>query len=88
MFAARLSDRVLVISGDFLDEHVTAIDTPEGVIVIDTLATLPATRAALPFIRESSDAPASAGWSSSRTTSARPTRTPTSWLGVLRRGSS
>ena len=57
MYTTRLSARVLIITGDFLDEHMTILDTGDGLVVIDTLATMPATRAALPHIRGFSDAP-------------------------------
>ncbi|HOB52576.1 MAG TPA: MBL fold metallo-hydrolase [Acidobacteriota bacterium] len=50
MHPARVSDRLLVITGDYLDEHMTVVATGDGLVVIDTLATLPATRAALPAI--------------------------------------
>ncbi len=48
MHATQIADRLLVITGDYLDEHMTVVATGDGLVVIDTLATLPATRAALP----------------------------------------
>jgi len=57
MDAARLSDRVLVVTGDYFQEHMTAVDTGDGLVVIDTLATMAATRAALPHLRAFSPAP-------------------------------
>ena len=46
MHTARLSDSVLVVTGDYAEEHLTVIATGDGLVVVDTLATLPATRAA------------------------------------------
>jgi|WetSurMetagenome_2_1015567.scaffolds.fasta_scaffold86091_2 cyclase len=57
MNTQRLSDRVLVITGDYFDEHMTVVATDDGLVVVDTLATLPATRAALPLLRDFSAAP-------------------------------
>jgi cyclase len=57
MHGTRLADDVLVISGRYVEEHLTAIATGDGLIVVDTLATLPATRAALPLIRAFSTEP-------------------------------
>ena len=57
MHATRLADNVLVIGGDFAEEHLTAVATGDGLVVVDTLATLPATRAALPLIRAFSPEP-------------------------------
>ena len=57
MDATRLSDRVLVVTGDYFQEHMTAIDTGDGLVVIDTLATVAATRAALAHVRAFSRAP-------------------------------
>jgi glyoxylase-like metal-dependent hydrolase (beta-lactamase superfamily II) len=54
---ARLSDSVLVVTGDYAEEHLTVIATGDGLVVVDTLATLPATRATLPLIRAFSDEP-------------------------------
>jgi cyclase len=48
---------VLAIGGDYAEEHLTVVATGDGLIVVDTLATLPATRAALPLIRTFSPEP-------------------------------
>jgi glyoxylase-like metal-dependent hydrolase (beta-lactamase superfamily II) len=50
MHTTLVSNRALVITGDYLDEHMTVVATGDGLVVIDTLATLPATRSALPAI--------------------------------------
>jgi glyoxylase-like metal-dependent hydrolase (beta-lactamase superfamily II) len=57
MYATRLSDRALVITGDYAEEHMTVLATGEGLIVVDTLGTLPATRAALPLVEQFSREP-------------------------------
>lgn len=50
MRTTRLSGSVLVVSGDYFEEHMTAVATGAGVVVIDTLATLAATRNAMEAI--------------------------------------
>lgn len=57
MHATRLSDSVLIVTGDFGQEHMTVVSTGDGLVIADTLATLPATRAALPLVREFSREP-------------------------------
>jgi cyclase len=57
MQATRLSDNVLAIGGDYVEEHLTVVASGDGLIVVDTLATLPATREALPLIRTFSAEP-------------------------------
>jgi len=57
MRSERLSEAVLVITGDYFDEHMTVVATGDGLVVIDTLATLPAGRAALPVIEAFSREP-------------------------------
>ncbi len=57
MQAIRLTDNVLTIGGDFAEEHLTVVATGDGLIVVDTLATLPATLAALPLVRAFSAEP-------------------------------
>ena len=57
MNTTRLSERVLLVTGDYCDEHMTVLATGDGLVVIDTLATLPACRAALSFVREFSRQP-------------------------------
>jgi glyoxylase-like metal-dependent hydrolase (beta-lactamase superfamily II) len=57
MYATRLSDRALAITGDYAEEHMTVLATGEGLIVVDTLGTLAATRAALPLVEQFSREP-------------------------------
>jgi len=57
MRATRLADNALAIGGGYAEEHLTVVATGDGLIVVDTLATLPATRAALPLIRAFSTEP-------------------------------
>ena len=57
MHATRLAANVLAIGGGYAEEHLTVVATGDGLIVVDTLATLPATRAALPLIRAFSTEP-------------------------------
>ena len=57
MHATRLSDSVLTVTGDFGQEHMTVVATGDGLVVVDTLATQPATRAALGALREFSSEP-------------------------------
>jgi hypothetical protein len=57
MHATRLSGPVLTVTGDYAQEHIAVVAAGDGLAVIDTLATLPATRAALPLVREFSGEP-------------------------------
>lgn len=57
MHTERLSNGVLLVTGDYFDEHMTVVATGDGLVVVDTLATLPATRDALPLLRAFSDDP-------------------------------
>jgi len=47
MHATQIADRLLAITDDYLDESMTVVATGDGLVVIDTLATGPASRAAL-----------------------------------------
>jgi cyclase len=55
--AAQVHDRVLVISGDCFEEHMTVVRTGRGLVVIDTLATASATRRALGQVAAFSNEP-------------------------------
>lgn len=55
--AELLSPRVLLVTGDCFDEHMTAVETGHGLFIVDTLANARATGAALKLIREFSAAP-------------------------------
>jgi cyclase len=55
--ATRISDRVLVVNGFYFEEHMTAVSTGAGLVIIDTLATPRTTAQGLEMIREFSDEP-------------------------------
>ena len=57
MQATRLSENLLLVTGDYGQEHMTVVRTADGLVVIDTLATLPATRTALPLLTAFSPEP-------------------------------
>lgn len=53
----RLSDKVLVISGSYFEEHMTAVATGAGLVIIDTLTTAALTRRAYELVKEFSKEP-------------------------------
>jgi glyoxylase-like metal-dependent hydrolase (beta-lactamase superfamily II) len=57
MKASKINDKILVVTGDFLEEHLTVIDSGEGLIAIDTLTTPSSTKKAIELIRTYFDQP-------------------------------
>ena len=53
----KLSENVLVISGNYFEEHMTAVATGAGLVIIDTLTTAADTRRAYEAIKEFSSEP-------------------------------
>ena len=53
----RIGDNVLVVTGPSYEDHITAIATGDGLVIIDTMITLRATREARELIEQFSDEP-------------------------------